>query len=526
MKLIFAHKLNHFSVDRTGAFSQSITDGYNFQGESIILGTAILDGSVLPKTLIKVPLRMMNRHGLVAGATGTGKTKTLQGIVEQLSDKGIGVLMMDIKGDVSGLAMPGTANAKIDERMQKIGMDWKPTAYPVELMSISGENGVRLRATVSEFGPVLFSKILGLNDIQEGVVSLVFKYADDAKLPLLDLKDFRKTLNYLVNEGKAEIAQDYGQISTASAGTILRKIIEIEEQGADLFFGEKSFDVNDLTRINDKGQGYINILRLTDIQSKPKLFSTFMLCLLAEVYNTFPEQGDTENPRLVIIIDEAHLIFNEASKSLLDEIQTIIKLIRSKGIGIFFCTQLPTDIPAGVLSQLGLKVQHALRAFTANDRKAIKLTAENYPLTNYYKTEELLTGLGIGEAIITALNEKGAPAPLAHTLLVAPQSRMDILSPVEIQTVLSSSALVKKYNEEIDRESAYELLAAKMEAGEKAAAKEKQLAEEEKKIKQEEREQKVKQKKSRPLVDKTTQHQITRTIFNVVQRGLMGLLKK
>ncbi len=508
-------------MDRTEQFKQSILDGYNFQGESIILGTAILDGQPLPQTHIKVPLRMMNRHGLVAGATGTGKTKTLQGIVEQLSDHGVGVLIMDIKGDVSGIAQPGIANPKIDERMQKIGKEWKATAYPVELMTISVENGVRLRATVSEFGPVLFSKILELNDIQEGVVSLVFKYCDDKKLPLLDLKDFRKTLNYLSGEGKNEIEKDYGQISTSSAGTILRKVIEIEEQGADMFFGEKSFDVNDLVRLNDRGQAYINILRLTDIQSKPKLFSTFMLCLLAEVYNTFPEIGDKENPKLVIIIDEAHLIFNEASKSLLEQIQTIVKLIRSKGVGIFFCTQLPTDIPAEVLSQLGLKVQHALRAFTANDRKAIKLTAENYPLTDYYKTEDLLTTLGIGEAIITALNEKGAPAPLAHTLLVAPQSRMDILNADEIQNLVKASQLVRIYNEETDRESAYEILSKKLEKSE-------QLAEQEKKQKEQEREQKIKRggTKEKPIIDKTTQHQITRTLINVVERGLLGLLKK
>ena len=434
-------------MDRSEQFKQTITEGYNFQGKSIILGTAILDHQPLEQTHVKVPLRMMNRHGLVAGATGTGKTKTLQGIVEQLSDNGVGVLIMDIKGDVSGIAMAGTPNPKIDERMQKIGKTWQARNYPVELMSISQEKGVKLRATVSEFGPVLFSKILELNDIQEG----------------------------LTNEGKAEIESNYGKISTSSAGTILRKIIEIEEQGADVFFGEKSFEVEDLCRINDKGQAYINILRLTDIQSKPKLFSTFMLCLLAEVYQTFPEIGDKEDPKLVIIIDEAHLIFNEASKSLLEQIQTIVKLIRSKGVGIFFCTQLPTDIPPEVLSQLGLKIQHALRAFTANDRKAIKLTSENYPLTDYYKTDELLTNLGIGEAIVSALNEKGAPTPLAHTLLVAPQSRMDILSDEEMNTILQNSALVKNYNESIDRESAYEMLNKKLEASVEAAKKEKEL---------------------------------------------------
>lgn len=469
---------------------------------------------------------MMNRHGLVAGATGTGKTKTLQGIVEQLSDFGVGVLIMDIKGDVSGIAMQGTPNPKIDERMSKIGKEWKAKGYPVELMSISGEKGVRLRATVSEFGPVLFSKILELNDIQEGVVALVFKYCDDNKIPLLDLKDFRKTLNYLTSDGKEAIEKEYGTISTASAGTILRKVVEIEEQGADLFFGEKSFDAEDLCRLNDRGQGYVNILRLTDIQSKPKLFSTFMLCLLAEVYNTFPEIGDKDDPKLVIIIDEAHLIFDEASKNLLEQIQTIVKLIRSKGVGIFFCTQLPTDIPAEVLSQLGLKVQHALRAFTANDRKAIKLTAENYPLTDYYKTEDLLTGLGIGEAIVTALNEKGAPAPLAHTLLVAPQSRMDILSPEEMDLLNAQSLLIKKYNDTIDRESAYEILSKKLQESEQAAQRERELKEKEKQIKQEERERKVEHHKEKPLIDKTTQHQITRTVINVLERGLMGFLKK
>lgn len=520
-------------MDRTEQFRQAINDGYNFQGTSIVLGTAILDNAPLPQTHVKVPLRMMNRHGLVAGATGTGKTKTLQGIVEQLSDNGVGVLIMDIKGDVSGIAMPGTSNPKIDERMQKIGKEWKATGYPVELMSISQESGVRLRATVSEFGPVLFSKILELNDIQEGVVSLVFKYCDDNHIPLLDLKDFRKTLNYLTTEGKAEIEKEYGKISTSSAGTILRKVIEIEEQGADMFFGEKSFDVEDLCRMNDRGQAYINILRLTDIQSKPKLFSTFMLCLLAEVYSTFPEIGDKEDPKLVIIIDEAHLIFKEASKNLLEQITTIVKLIRSKGVGIFFCTQLPTDIPAEVLSQLGLKVQHALRAFTANDRKAIKLTAENYPLTDFYKTEDLLTHLGIGEAIVTALNEKGAPAPLAHTLLVAPQSRMDVLTPDEMQQINTNSTLVRKYNEQIDRESAYEILNKKLEAYSAAAEREKQLKEEEKRIQMEERERKVREKsegrtrtKEKPLLNKTTQNQITRTVFKVLERGLLGMLSK
>jgi DNA helicase HerA-like ATPase len=456
-------------MDRTEQFRQHISGGYTFKGDYIVMGTAMLDKAAVPNTQVKVPLKMLNRHGMISGATGTGKTKTLQVLCEQVSAKGIPVLIMDIKGDVSGMAQPGNPHPKIDERMEKIGETWQPTAFPVELLSISEEPGVRLRATVSEFGPVLFSKILDLNDTQQGVVALVFKYCDDNGMPLLDLKDFRKTLHYLTNDGKQELAAEYGTINSASAGTILRKIVEIEEQGADTFFGERSFDVQDLLRTDDRGMGFINVMRLTDLQDRPKLFSTFMLSLLAEVYSTFSEVGDADAPKLIIVIDEAHLIFKEASKALLDQIETIIKLIRSKGVGIYFCTQLPTDVPEAVLSQLGLKVQHALRAFTAKDRKAIKMTAENYPISEYYNTDEVLTQLGIGEALITGLNEKGIPTPLAHTLLVAPRSRMDVLNDQEIRGLITTSRMVSKYNDTVDRESAYEMLEKKLAQAEKAA---------------------------------------------------------
>jgi DNA helicase HerA-like ATPase len=329
-------------------------------------------------------------------------------------------------------------------------------------MTLSAQDGVRMRATVSEFGPVLFSRILDLNDTQSGVMSVIFKYCDDHKMPLLDLKDIKKVLNYITEEGKAEIAESYGKISTATTGTILRKIIELEQQGGDFFFGELSFDINDLMRIDENGKGYVNILRLTDIQDKPKLFSTFMLSLLAEIYQQMPEKGDVDQPELVLFIDEAHLIFDEASKVLLDQIETIIKLIRSKGIGVYFVTQNPMDIPKGVLAQLGLKIQHALRAFTANDRQAIKQTADNYPTSEYYKTDEVLTSLGIGEAFVTALNEKGIPTPLAATMMRAPMSRMDILVDAEIAAINAKSKLVKKYSEEMDRDSAYEILTKKI----------------------------------------------------------------
>jgi len=443
-------------------FVTAITNGYTYKGDSITLGGAMLNGKTFTTT-IKIPLKTLNRHGLIAGATGTGKTKTIQVLSEQLSQKGIPVLMMDIKGDFSGIAKPGEEKPFITDRHAKIGLAYSPKSFPVEMLTLSEQDGVRLRATVTEFGPVLFSRILDLNDTQAGVIAVIFKYCDDKKMPLLDLKDIKKVMNYITNEGKDEISEEYGKISTATTGTILRKIIELEQQGGTTFFGEKSFEIEDLMRIDENGQGYVNIIRLTDIQDKPKLFSTFMLNLLAEIYNTMPEKGDVEQPELVIFIDEAHLIFNEASKTLLNQIETIVKLIRSKGIGIYFITQNPMDIPKGVLAQLGLKIQHALRAFTANDRQEIKQTADNYPSSEFYDTENLLTSLGIGEALVTVLNEKGIPTPLAATMMRAPESRMDILTEEEITTINKQSKLVEKYSETIDRESAYEILNKKIE---------------------------------------------------------------
>ena len=451
-------------MSRKEDFIQQITEGYSSKGESIILGGALLDGEALGNAAVKIPLKTLNRHGLIAGATGTGKTKTIQVVSEQLSSFGIPVLMMDIKGDFSGIAKEGEEKAFITERHTKINIPYQTASFPVELLSLSEQNGVRLRATVSEFGPVLFSRILNLNDTQAGVIAVIFKYCDDNKMPLLDLKDIKKVINFITEEGKEEIEENYGKISTSTTGTILRKIIELEQQGAELFFGEKSFEIDDLMRFDENGKGYINILRLTDIQDKPKLFSTFMLSLLAEIYQQMPEKGDADQPELVIFIDEAHLIFNEASTALLEQIETIVKLIRSKGIGIYFITQNPMDIPSGVLAQLGLKIQHALRAFTANDRKAIKQTADNYPISEFYKTDEVITSLGIGEALVTALNEKGIPTPLAATMMRAPMSRMDILTESEIQEINSKSKLVKKYSELIDRDSAYEILIKKIDA--------------------------------------------------------------
>jgi DNA helicase HerA-like ATPase len=443
-------------MDRKEMFSAYINDGYACKGESIILGGAMLDGAPLANAQVKVPLKTMNRHGLIAGATGTGKTKSLQVIAEQLSQLGVPVLLMDVKGDLSGIAMPGEEKPFITERHAKIGLPYSVKGCPVELLTISKQDGVRLRATVSEFGPVLLSRILDLNDTQGGVLAVIFKYCDDNKFWLYNLKDLKTAIQYVTEEGKKEFEQNYGKVSTSTTGIILRKVVELEQQDADLFFGEPSFDINDLMNRDKDGNSYINIIRLTDIQDKPKLFSTFMLCLLTEVYNFMPEKGDVEKPDLVIFIDEAHLIFDQASKALLDEIELIVKLIRSKGVGVFFVTQNPMDVPNEVLAQLGLKIQHALRAFTANDRQSIKLTAENFPISDYYKTDEALTSLGIGEALVTALSEKGNPTPLAATMMRAPMSRMDILLQQEIESINRNSKLVKKYETQEDSVSAYE----------------------------------------------------------------------
>ncbi|MFC6876678.1 helicase HerA-like domain-containing protein [Flavobacterium myungsuense] len=498
-------------MSKKDSFIQKINDGYASKGESIILGGAMLDGEAVSNVHVKIPLKTLNRHGLIAGATGTGKTKTIQVLSEQISSFGIPVLMMDIKGDFSGIAKEGEEKSFITERHQKINIPYITSSFPVELLTLSEQNGVRLRATVSEFGPVLFSRILDLNDTQAGVVSVIFKYCDDNKMPLLDLKDIKKIINYITEEGKEEIEESYGKISTSTTGTILRKIIELEQQGADSFFGETSFDINDLLRFDENGKGFVNIIRLTDIQDKPKLFSTFMLSLLAEIYQQMPEKGDANQPELVLFIDEAHLIFNEASKTLLDQIETIVKLIRSKGIGVFFITQNPMDVPSGVLAQLGLKIQHALRAFTANDRKAIKMTADNYPTSEFYKTDELITSLGIGEALVTALNEKGIPTPLAATMMRAPQSRMDVLTDAEIDEINSKSKLVRKYNEAIDRESAYEMLTKKI------TSTQEQVTET----------QEEKESKSEP----NTAEIVTKSVLKVVTsatfiRGAFGILMK
>ena len=446
-------------------FISEIQSRYQPKKEKIILGKAKLDGEILSEAEIAIALKTINRHGLIGGATGTGKTKSLQILAEQLSLKGVPSLLMDIKGDLSGIAVAGkTDDQNIKTRHESLQIPFEPKGNPTELLSISDEPGVQLRATVEEFGPILFSKVLELNDTQESIISILFKYCKDHQLPLIDLVDLRKVLQYVTesDEGKSTLNSEYGTISPASLGAILRKIVALEQQGASKFFGEPSFDIHDLMQLKD-GQGVINIIRLIDLQSYPNLFSTFMLSLLNKIYSQLPESGDSDKPKLVIFIDEAHLIFKEASKALLSQIETIVKLIRSKGVGLFFVTQVPGDIPEAVLSQLGLKIQHALRGVTAKDRKEIKNAVENYPITPFYKADEVITQLGIGEAFVTSLDEKGIPTPLAYTHMRSPNSRMDVLTTEEINTILSDSELVDKYKNTSNKKSAKDILQQKIE---------------------------------------------------------------
>ena len=506
-------------MDKTEEFVEHISQAYNPKGDYIHLGAAMLNGETFADATVKIPLKTMNRHGLIAGATGTGKSKTLQILAENLSQKGVPVLLMDVKGDLSGIAKPSNGEEFLHERHKKLGFPFESSKSPVEFLTISEQNGVRLRSTVSEFGPILLSRILDVTPTQEGILAIIFKYCDDHHLPLLDLKDLKKMLQYVTDEGRETIEKEYGRISSASTGAILRKIVALEQQGAERFFGERSFEVTDLTRKDENGHGYVNIMRLTDIQDKPKLFSTFMLSLLAEIYTSFPEEGDSDKPKLVLFIDEAHLIFKEASDALLDQIESIVKLIRSKGVGLYFVTQNPTDVPSEVLGQLGLKIQHALRAFTAKDRKAIKLSAENYPISKYYDTKNELTSLGIGEALVSALDEKGRPSALAATMLRAPMSRMDILTDSELEELIFQSKLRSKYNEEIDRESAYELLNKKIEEAEAKEAKEKAEAEA------------LERKKAVTTTSKSNSSKTQGAIIKVLTsatfiRGVMGVLNK
>jgi DNA helicase HerA-like ATPase len=446
--------------DNAGAM-QEIAAGYATSGGAVELGSVVIDGTTDPAARVRIPLAMMNRHGLVAGATGTGKTKTLQGIAEQLSAAGVPVFMADVKGDLSGMTRQGSANDKITARATDTGDDWQPTAFPVQFLSLGTSGiGVPVRATITGFGPLLLSKVLELNETQESTLGLIFHWADSKGLPLLDSKDLRAVITYLTgDEGKADL-QGIGGVSAATAGVILRALSNLDAQGGNEFFGEPELAVADLMRQSD-GKGVISLLELGNLQDRPALFSTFLMWLLAELFEELPEAGDLDAPKLVFFFDEAHLLFNDASKAFLDRIEQTVKLIRSKGVGVFFCTQLPTDVPNAVLSQLGARVQHALRAFTPDDQKALSRTVKTYPTTPHYELDKALTSLGTGEAIVTVLSETGTPTPVAWTRLRAPRSLMGTIGDDAVKQTAATSDLHGKYAETVDRESAYERMAKK-----------------------------------------------------------------
>jgi uncharacterized protein len=443
--------------------AQQIAAGYTTEGQALELGTVVVDGAADPAAQIRIPLSTVNRHGLVAGATGTGKTKSLQVIAEQLSAAGVPVLMADVKGDLSGLLRPAETNEKIEQRAKDTGDSWTPTAFPVEFLSLgTGGIGVPVRATVTSFGPILLSKVLGLNQTQESTLGLIFHWADQKGLPLLDLKDLRSVIQYLTSdEGKPEL-KALGAVSPTTAGVILRALVNLEAEGADTFFGEPELEPEDLMRVDAQGRGIITLLEIGEQAARPVMFSTFLMWVLADLFTSLPEVGDVDKPKLVFFFDEAHLLFTDASKAFLEQVEQTVKLIRSKGVGVFFCTQLPTDVPNEVLSQLGARIQHALRAFTPDDQKALTKTVRTYPKTEVYELESALTSLGIGEAIVTVLSEKGGPTPVAWTRMRAPRSLMDTIGPAAIKAAAQVSPLQAEYGQTIDPDSAYERLAAKL----------------------------------------------------------------
>ena len=453
------------------AFVEAMKTGYALDEPSIVIGSPMHEGELSNGTPVQVALSMMNRHGLVAGATGTGKTKTLQLLAGQLSKAGVAVFVLDVKGDLTGLAAPGDAtNPKVVERAESLDRTFEASGHPVEFLSLSGQLGAQVRATVSSFGPLLLGKVLDLNETQTSILALVFKYCDDNDLPLLDLKDLATTLKFLASDEGKPILAEYGGMSTASVGVLVRSMVVLEQEGADTFFGELEFDVADLLRTAPDGSGVISILELRDVMDKPRLFSTFTLWLLAQLYEHLPEAGDLPKPKLCFFFDEAHLLFDDANEALMEQIERTARLIRSKGVGVYFVTQAPTDVPSSVLAQLGNRIQHALRAFTPDDADALRKTARTFPMTDFYDVERTITSLGTGEALVTVLSPNGVPTPLAATRLLPPDSLMAPISEDAFAARLAESPLTATYGTPVDPESAHELITARLQAARAAVA--------------------------------------------------------
>ncbi|GAA1575943.1 MULTISPECIES: helicase HerA-like domain-containing protein [Kribbella] len=503
---------------------ETVKQGYAFEGAALELGALLVDGEPKPEAAVRIPLGMMNRHGLVAGATGTGKTKTLQLMAEQLSAAGVAVFAADVKGDLSGISQPGAGGDKLLARTKAIGQQWTASGFPTEFYALGGQGtGIPIRATITSFGPVLLSKVLGLNDVQESSLGLIFHYADKAGLTLLDLKDLRSVIQHLTSDEGKEDLKELGGLSAATAGVILRALIGFADQGAEAFFGEPEFDTADLLQQRD-GKGVISLLELPNLQDRPALFSTFLMWLLADLFHDLPEVGDVDKPKLVFFFDEAHLLFNDASKAFLDSIAQTVRLIRSKGVGVFFVTQTPKDVPDAVLAQLGSRVQHQLRAHTPNDAKALKATVSTFP-SSAYDLGEVLTQLGIGEAIVTVMNESGAPTPVAWTRLRAPQSLMAPATAEQLTAAVQASANNAKYSATVDRESAYELLAAKVQAGAAQAEAEEQQQEQAKEPAAP-RPQKHEKSMVEQVIGSTAFKQFARSAGKEIVRGLFGAARR
>jgi len=502
-------------------FDSALRHSYGFDAPSIEVGHALKDGVLHPDRALKIPLRMMNRHGLIAGSTGTGKTRTLQLLAEGLSRAGVPSFISDIKGDVAGMAVPGVANERINERMKSLNRTFEPTACPAEFFSLTGKRGTQLRATVSSFGPVLLGKVLDLTDTQQSVLAMVFQYCDDRKMPLLDFKDLRDVLNYLDAEGKAEL-KNYGGMSAATVGVLIRKMVELEQQGGGQFFGEPELDINDLMRVDSSGRGIVNILSLADVQDKPRLYSTFLMWLLGQFYYDLPEVGDLDKPKLVFFFDEAHLLFDDASSALVEHIEQVSRLIRSKGIGVSFVTQTPKAVDEDVLAQLGNRVQHAVRAFTPTDAKNLKATASTFPVSEHYDVAKTITSLGIGEALVTVLNPKGIPTEVASCQILPPSSSMGPLDDTQFAAVHSRSQLNSKYATAFDRDSAHEMLKRKLAEAEQEVEVEAPAARAPRRATTRRPEKSMTEK----ILGSSAARQATRTVVQQVVRGVFGMLKR
>ena len=500
-------------------FIEKVKASYNPKGAYIYLGAGILEGNILADAQVNLALKMMNRHGLIAGATGTGKTRTLQLIAEQLSDSGVPVFMLDVKGDLSGLALEGQTNQALIDRGNAVGVPFQPASFPVELFSLTGNKGTTMRIKVSDVGPILLARILELNDTQTGVLAAIFKYAQDHNMPLVDFNDVKKLLSYLADgPGSEEIKDDYGKISTSSSGTILRKIVAIEQQGVAHIFGEKEFDIRDLFQKVD-GKGVISLLNISDVQDQPVLFSTFLLSILAQLFKNLPEVGDLDKPKLVFFFDEAHLLFKDASKTFMTQVEQIVRLIRSKGVGIFFCTQSPTDVPESVLAQLGNRIQHALRAFTPNDAENLRKTVKTYPKSDFYAIDQILTSLGTGQALITVLNDKGIPTEVVATHLVPARAVMGPADTTTYDDLITRSDLYTKYQQREENRSAAEIIDEKMEI---AAHQQEQLT----RAKEEEKLSKSTSRRQTPLeaAQKTATTTLAREGVKLLGKLASGLL--